>query len=490
MEKKDNTILEAFELVIIGGGPGGYVAAIKAAQLGKKTALIEYREIGGTCLNRGCIPTKTLMHCAHLYEEMHRLAEFGIDISEVKLDSAKVWERKDRIVEQMRKGISSLLEANHVTILRGKATIHGRNQQQERFRIGISLPEPGEDSLQLPPYELEAEKVLIATGSRPILPNLPGIGLPGVLTSDELLERKELFPRLLIIGGGVIGIEFATLYRELGCQVEMIEAMDRILPSMDKEISQSIAMKLKKKGVSIHTKSMVKEIVLSTDGSLCCGFLEKEQEKAAIADGILVAVGRKACTEDLLAEDIKLEMDGAYIKVKEGFETSIPDIYAIGDVIRGMALAHSASAQGIAAVEAMFDQELTVNLSVIPSCIYTSPEVAVVGLSEEKATEAGIEIKTGKYPMLGNGKTILTGGDRGFIKLISEAATDRILGAVLLCDRATDMVSELTTAIANGLTVPDMASVIRPHPTYSEGITEVLEDVHGQAIHIVPHKMR
>lgn len=490
MEEKENTMLETFELVVVGGGPGGYVAAIKAAQLGKKTALIEYREIGGTCLNRGCIPTKTLMHSAHLYEEAQRFAEFGINIGEVKLDSDKVWERKDKVVERMRNGVTALLEANHVTILRGRARILGRTGNQERIRIGIDLTESEDCPGQIPPRELETEKVLIATGSKPILPKIPGIKLPGVLTSDELLERSELYPRLLIIGGGVIGIEFATLYREFGCQVEIIEAADRILPSMDKEISQSIAMSLKKKGIIIHTKSIVKEIAQSADGSLSCGYTEKEKQKEAFADGVLVAIGRLANTEDLFAEEIKEEMDGAYIKVKDSFETGIPGIYAIGDVIRGMALAHAASAQGIAAVEGMFGQEVTVKLSAVPSCVYTSPEIAAVGLSEEKAVEAGFEVRTGKYPMLGNGKTILSAGDRGFIKLISDATTDRLLGAVLLCDRATDMISELTVAIANGLTVKEMASVIRPHPTYSEGITEALEDIHGQAIHIMPRGNR
>lgn len=486
MENQKYTEAEAYELVVIGSGPGGYVAAIKAAQMGKKTAIVECREIGGTCLNRGCIPTKTLMHSAHLYEEAKRFQEFGITIDSVGLDLEKVWERKTAVVDRMRKGILSLLEANHVTVIYGKARILERSEENKRIRLGITIPDTKENSELLSEQELMAEKVLIATGSKPSLPKLEGIELPGVITSDELLERKELYPRLLIIGGGVIGIEFASLYQGLGCQVEILEAMDRTLPNMDKEISQSIAMSLKKKGVTIHTKALVNRISKESDGSLSCVYSEKEQEKTAFADGILVSIGRKAYTEELFDKDFMVEMEGAYLKVKDNFETSIPGVYAIGDVIRGQALAHVASAQGIAAVEDMFGHSISVNLKAIPSCVYTSPEIAVVGLSEEKAIEAGKQVKTGKYPMLGNGKTILSAGERGFIKLISDAETDHLLGAVLLCDRATDMVSELTAAIVNGLTVKEMTAVVRPHPTYSEAITEALEDIEDRAIHITP----
>jgi dihydrolipoamide dehydrogenase len=247
-------------------------------------------------------------------------------------------------------------------------------------------------------------------------------------------------------------------------------------------------MSLKKKGVKIHTKAKVTRITNGENGEVLCEYEEKDTLKTWAADGILLSVGRRANTEGLFDPEVSVEFDGATIKVNNSFETSIPGIYAIGDVIKGKQLAHAASAQGIVAVEKMCDMEPTIDLNVIPSCIYTVPEVAAVGMSEEEAGENGYAVKIGKYPMLGNAKTILSAGERGFIKVIADEATDRILGAQLLCDRATDMVSEFATAIVNKLTTKDLASVIRPHPTYSEAVTEAVEDVEGMAVHLMPKR--
>ncbi len=515
---------EHFDLIIIGAGPGGYVAAIKAAKLGMKTALMEKGEIGGTCLNRGCIPTKTLMHSSQLYQEAIKLREAGISFEGLSFDYDKILKRKDEVIAKNRQGIQGLLKANGVTLLQGRAVLLGtsqtsiteerkgirRQEQQaedvkEKSLHRISLTTPEGDRLIY-----ETVRVLIATGSKPVIPRIEGVELPGVITSDELLTGSRLYRKLLIIGGGVIGVEFATIYRDFGCEVEIIEAMDRILPGLDKEISQSIAMSLKKKGIRIHTKAKVTRISAGGDLGLVCEYeedgrkgaeeAEPKQEETGIpalktptgrmaeAEGILLSVGRRAYTEGLFGGELAPVMEGACLKVDENFETSLPGIYAIGDVIRGKQLAHAASAQGIAAVERMCCRKTSVNLEVIPSCIYTSPEIAVVGLTEDEAAEQGFIIRTGKYPMLGNSKTLLSMGERGFIKVIVDAETDRLLGAVLLCDRATDMVSEFATAIVNGLTVKELASVIRPHPTYSEAITEALEDVEGMAIHLMPRK--
>jgi len=466
---------ERFNLIVIGSGPGGYVAAIKAAKLGMKTALIENGEIGGTCLNRGCIPTKTLMHSSHLYYEAQGFMDAGICFTGLSYDYDKIKDRKDEVVNKIRQGIVALLEANGVAILHGTAMI------KKNHRILLKSFEKVK--------ELETEKILIATGSKPVIPNIEGAHLNNVVTSDELLSRSGgPYQKLLVIGGGVIGIEFATIFRELGCEVEIIEALDRILPNMDKEISQSISMSLKKKGIMIHTKAKVVKISEAIDNGLCCEYEEKDTLKNTAAEGILLAIGRRANTKDLFEEGFSLEMEGPNIKVNSDFETNEPGIYAIGDVTKGKQLAHAASAQGIVAVERMANKEPSIDINVIPSCIYTVPEVAVVGMSEEEAMYNGYSVKVGKYPMLGNSKTILSMGERGYIKVICDATTDRILGASLLCDRATDMVSEFATAIVGGMTFKDLASVIRPHPTYSEAITEALEDVAGMAIHLMPKK--
>jgi len=467
--------MDEYDLVIIGSGPGGYVAAIKAAQLGMKTAIIESREVGGTCLNRGCIPTKTLIHSSHLYHEAMNFEELGIHFDGLNFDMNQLQNHKEEVVIKIRQGISSLLQANGVTIIPATATILADNQV---------LLRNSQDFESL----VKAKKILIATGSKPVIPNLEGVNLDNVITSDELLTRRTLYKKLLIIGGGVIGIEFASIYSDLGCEVEIIEAMERITPNMDKEISQSIAMSLKKKGVLIHTKSKVIRMLEGVNHELICEYEEKDSRKTTVAEGVLLAVGRRANTEGLFAPELSPELDGANIRVNEKYETNINGIYAIGDVIKGKQLAHAASAQGIAAVMFMCGQAPTVNLKLIPSCIYTNPEIAIVGMNEEEALNNGFSVTIGKYPMLANSKTILSKGERGFIKVICDATTDKILGAQLLCDRATDIISEFTTAIANGLTSKDLAAVIRPHPTYSEGVSEAVEDVHGMSIHLLPKR--
>ncbi len=468
--------MDRFDLVVIGSGPGGYVAAIKASKLGMKTAIIEAREIGGTCLNRGCIPTKTLMHSSHLYQEAKSFQEAGIHFEGLSFHMEELQKRKEEVVQKIRQGIVGLLEANKIGIYYGKATI------LDNAHVKVQGPESDSE------VTLESGKILIATGSSPVVPKLEGISLPKVVTSDELLMKEDVFKKLLIIGGGVIGVEFASIYCDLGCEVEIVEAMDRILPNMDKEISQSIAMSLKKKGVVIHTKAKVVRLLKGEQEGLVCEYEEKDSIKSTNADGVLLSVGRRANFEGLFTSDLIIEREGNCIKVNAEFETSLAGVYAIGDVIVGKQLAHAASAQGIAAVEGMLKLPLSIDLSVIPSCLYTTPEAAEVGLTEEAAKERGYRIKTGKYPMLGNCKTVLSRGERGFIKVVSEADTGRILGAQLLCDRATDLVSEFSTAIAKGMTTSEVASIIRPHPTYSEAITEAVEDVEDMAIHLLPKK--
>lgn len=463
----------SYDLIIIGAGPGGYVAAIKAAQLGKKVALIERREVGGTCLNRGCIPTKTLAHAAGVLREIQSAARLGIKVESVSYDIAAIYARKDEVVGQLRDGVEALLKANGVTLLRGDATLEAAG----KVRIN------GET--------LEAGSILLAVGSIPSRPQIAGLDLPDVVTSDALLATDAPFyRRLTIIGGGVIGVEFASIYAALCCEVTIIEAMERVLPSMDKEISQNLSMLLKKRGVKIFTGATVEEI--TRGDCLTCRFTAKGQSGQTDADGVLVAIGRRANTAGLLADGISLDLTRGMIPVNERFETCIAGVYAIGDaVLGGIQLAHIASAQGINAVCGMFGETPPIDLSVVPSCIYTDPEIAAVGMTESDAKAAGIPVKTGKFIMSANGKSIIEQAERGFIKIVSHAETGALLGAQLMCSRATDLLGELSAAIANGLTIDRLSAVIRPHPTFAEGITEALEDTHGAAIHIAPRrKMR
>jgi dihydrolipoamide dehydrogenase len=467
------TMQNEYDLVVIGAGPGGYVAAIKAAQLGMKTAVVESREIGGTCLNRGCIPTKTLMHAAEVYREISSCGTLGIHAQGVTFNLEEMFARKDEVVEQLKDGIEQLFKSNKIDSITGIATISGEHEVTVRTAENEKI--------------ISAEHILIATGSVPSRPPIEGLNLPGVVTSDELLSMNtKRYRSLVIIGGGVIGMEFATIYNALGCEVTVIEAMDRILPLMDKEISQNLSMIMKKRGVKIFTSATVEKI--GGESGLTCYFQNKGETQQVSADGILVAIGRKPNTDQLFGEQFSLACERGGIVVNENYQTSVPSVYAIGDVIRGVQLAHVASAQGINAVAAMQGRPAPVNMAVIPSCVYTSPEIACVGLTSEEAKAKGIAVKTGKFLMSANGKSLITQQERGFIKVVFEEETEVILGAQLMCARATDLISELSTAIANRLTQEQLSGVIRPHPTYSEGITEAVEEAQGTAIHIAPKR--
>lgn len=449
-----------FDLVIIGAGPAGYVAAVEGAKRGMKTALIENRELGGTCLNRGCIPTKTILHSAELYGEIKSCEHLGIHVDGVSCDMAGIQARKEEVLEQLRSGIAALMKKNKVTVKNGTGTI---------------LFSPHEVKVTGEETEvLHTEYILAATGSVPAVPPIPGIDLPGVVTSDELLSKKELYPRLTIIGGGVIGMEFASIYSALGAQVTVIEFLDRILANMDKEISQNLKMILKKRGVEIHTGARVEEIRQGENGTLICCYTEKDSKKEVESEGILAAVGRRTNTEGLLGEGMELAMDRGRILVNEFGQTSVPNIYAAGDVAGGIQLAHAASANAINAVVHMAGAALPIRTDMIPGCVYTNPEIGTVGITQEDAKARGLDVICKKYPMSANGKTVLSGQERGFIKVIAESQSHKILGAQMMCARATDMISEFGTAIVNGLTLEQMGAVVRPHPTFSEGITVVV----------------
>ena len=430
------------QLLILGAGPGGYEAAIRAAQLGLNVGLIERDAVGGTCLNRGCIPTKTLLHDAG-----------------PGADFAALGARKEQVVSTLRQGVEGLLKKRRVTVYRGTGVLTGAH------------------TIEVGGQAVTGEKLLLAPGSRPALPPVEGIGL--ALTSDDLLWEPRPLDSLLILGGGVIGVEMAAFYAATGTKVTIVEAQERLLPQMDREISQNLQMIFKRQGLAVHMRVLARRIAEGSEGVE----MELDGGETLTASAVLAAVGRRPNTDGLCAPGVALEMERGFIRVNERFETSLPGVYAIGDAIGGMMLAHAASAQGLSVVHALAGEEAQLCLDAIPACVYVSPEIACVGLTQADCQQRGIEAKVGKALMGANGRTLIAGGQRGFIKVVADAQDGRVLGAQLMCERATDMIDSFTVAIANGLTAAQLMRAVRPHPTFLEAVGEALDALEGRAIH-------
>ncbi len=447
-----------YQLIVIGAGPGGYTAALTAAKLGLKTAVVERRQCGGTCLNRGCVPTKALLHASDAYRSVLEAGRMGVHIDGVSVDLAEMYAFQRQTVEKLRSGIESLFKAAGVELIRGRAVITA----------------PG--TVQVEDAGLyTADSILIATGSVPARPPIPGLELPGVYTSDELLEGLEALPKsVVIIGGGVIGVEFATFFTDLGCEVSIVEGLDRLLPNMDRELGQSLSQTLKKQNARVFTDSMVEKVERNGDMLSVC-FSRKGTAMRAEGELVLCAIGRRPCTEGLFDSGMAVEMDGRRIAVDERYQTSVKGVYAIGDVSSPVQLAHVAAAQGAACAGFIAGRDCCVNMSIVPACVYCKPEIATVGLSEAAAKEAGIPVKTAKCTLFSNARTMISGSGRGFMKLVAHAGTGAIVGAQLMCERATDMISQLSQAIANQMTPRELLKAMRPHPTYEEALGDALE---------------
>ena len=430
------------ELLILGAGPGGYEAAIRAAQLGLNVGLIERDAVGGTCLNRGCIPTKTLLHDA------------GPGADFLALNA-----HKEQVVSTLRQGVEGLLKKRRVTVYRGTGVL------------------TDDHTIEVDGQAVTGEKLLLAPGSRPALPPVEGIGL--ALTSDDLLREPHPLESLLILGGGVIGVEMAAFYAATGTKVTIVEAQERLLPQMDREISQNLQMIFKRQGMTVHTRALARRIVEGGEGVI----MELDGGETLTASAVLAAVGRRPNTDGLCAPGVAPDMERGFIRVNEHFETSLPGVYAIGDAVGGMMLAHAASAQGLTVVHAIAGEEAPLCLDAIPACVYVSPEIASVGLTQADCQQRGIEVKVGKALMGANGRTLIAGGQRGFIKGVVSAENGRVLGAQLMCERATDMIDSFTVAIANGLTATQLMRAVRPHPTFLEAVGEALDALEGRAIH-------
>ncbi|MCL5986504.1 MAG: dihydrolipoyl dehydrogenase [Actinobacteria bacterium] len=460
--------MDRYELIILGGGPGGYVAAIRAAQLGKRVAIVEKDRFGGVCLNRGCIPTKAMLASSHLFDLIKRSQEFGIKVDSCSLDLVRLMERKEKVVSTLRKGVEFLLKSNNVDMYRGFGKLISDN------RVEIA----GDEAAQI----LEGAFILIATGSEALVPSAFAYDKNVVITSDEALEMKDIPRSVVVVGGSAVGLEFATIYNIFGANVTLVEMLPQIAPTEDLEISDALLKSMKKRGIDIKTSTKV--LSAKAIGSAA----EVEIESAGVkqklkADVVLVAVGRKPNTQGISAEEIGLELERGFIKVDERFRTSRPNVYAIGDVIGGMMLAHIASHEGMAAVENMFGESKSIDYSNAPSCIYTDPEIASVGLSEQKSKEMGYDYKVGKFPFSANGKALGDGEREGFVKVISDARYGEILGVHIFGAHASALLHEAVVAKAAELTVDSVSHVIHIHPSLSETVMEAFMDVYGISIH-------
>lgn len=464
------------KIVVIGGGPGGYVAAIRGAQLGAKVTLIERHKIGGTCLNYGCIPTKALYRNAELLNTLSHIDEFGINVEGFSFDMEKIMSRKDDVVKTLVTGIEQLIKANNIEVIEGSASFIDAKTLKVVKSDGETIEVTGDD-------------IIIATGSTAQIPPFEGVKLPGVITSKELLEVTEVPEKLVIIGGGVIGFEFAGIFSALGSKVSVLIRSEHFLKEVDTEITKRFGASLKKKGIELHKSIENMAIVQTEDGLKVTGTTAKGPVEFP-ATNVLLSTGRSPVYKDLNLEAAGIEVTKKGIAVDHHtFETNVDHVYAIGDVNGILMLAHAASHQGIAAVEAIMGIEHKGNHDAVPNCIFVFPEIATVGLSEDDALEKGIEIKKSKFMFGANGKALSIGEPEGFIKVVSDM-NDVVLGVHIMGPHASDLIAEGTLAVANKMTVDHIANTIHAHPTLSESFAEAVLGLRGEAIHMAPPKLK
>lgn len=456
------------KVAVIGGGPGGYVCAIRLAQLGAEVTLIEKERVGGTCLNVGCIPTKALVKSAELYAEMKAGADFGVMCRDLAVDWPTVQKRKAAVVDQLVNGVSGLLAANNVAIVNGEA----------RF-ISPSAVEAGGK-------RITADAFVIAAGSVPVIPPIPGIKSEGIVTSTEALSFQKLPQKLLIVGGGVIGMEFACVYATLGVKVVVVEMMPAILPPADEEMAVIVRKRLEALGVEFYTNSKVTGFERN-GGSVVTRVLDPQgTEKAFVSDQVLLSIGRRAATASLNLDAAGVKTERGRIVVNKKMETSVKNVYAIGDCCSPIMLAHVASAEGETAAENVMGASKEMDYKTVPSCVYTIPEMAWVGMTEKTAREKRGAVKVGRFPLYANGKSLIMNETDGMVKFIADEKYGEILGVHIVGPHATDLIVEGALALRLEATVEEIASTIHAHPTVGEALSEAALDVLGRAIHMQP----
>lgn len=454
-------------ILIVGGGPGGYVSAIRATQLGAQVTLIEKDSLGGTCLNKGCIPTKALLETADIYKKIKEADTFGIRAEKVSLDYLAASRRKDTIVKQVVSGVNYLMKKNDIKVIKGTATLIDNNTVQMQ-----------EDS-----SKINADNIIIATGSKPSTVPIDGVDSPGVINSDQALIMDTLPKSIIVVGGGVIGLEFAQIFHRMGSIVTVVEMMPQLLPYEDTEVADILEETLNKEGIDTFTSASVSSINHNQDGEVVV-FDTKDGRQERLTEKVLLAVGRRPNADDLGVEKLGLAMDKDKIITDNKMQTNIPGIYAIGDVIGGLMLAHVAMEEGKCAVENIMGQKREMRYQEVPRCVYTSPSLGSVGLTENQAKEKYENVKVGKFPFRANSKAMIMNETSGIVKFIVDASCGEILGAQVLGPHATEVIAEIVIAMKLEATVGDIASTIHAHPTISEAVSEAALDVNGCCIHM------
>lgn len=459
---------EGCDIAILGAGPGGYVAAIRAAQLGARVLLVEKGELGGTCLNCGCIPTKSFLSDLKIYQKVKH-SDLFVHGSKVSIDLKKMVSRKNKVVETMKRGVSLLLDSQKVTFAKG----FGKFTDPKT----IEVSKDGKREIY------KTKNVIIASGSQ--VASIPAVKIDGkkILSSDDVLDLKEIPKNILIIGGGVIGVEFATIFNCLGAKVTILEMLPQIIPTEDEEIIRGLRLLLEKQGITILTESKVLKASPKKEKIEVTIERGEKQEKFS-GEKVLMAVGRVPFKEDLNLEKIGIQMEGRFLKVNSRMETNVDGIYAIGDVIGKIMLAHAASAEGIVAVENIMGRVREIDYQKIPSCIYTFPEVASVGLKESEAKQKGYDIQVGKFPYLNSAKALAMGESEGFVKIVAEKELGKILGVHILGEHATDLIGECILAMNVEASIEDLGEAVKGHPTLSELIMEAALDCKGMSTHL------
>ena len=456
------------EIAILGGGPAGYLAAVRAAQLGVRVAIVEQAEFGGVCLNRGCIPTKALLRTVELAILDRKGQEFGVGGLPAVVDWLSAQNRKGRVVKSLRLGVEHLLQKDAIIVITGQGRIVNQGQMIVETADGA--------------VDVRCQKMLVATGSRTIRPTIPGLESQAVLTSEEILDLEEAPGRLTVIGGGAIGLEFAQMFNSLGTKVSVIEMADQLLPQEDAELAGEVLKSLKRQGIKVHLASAI-SAVESTGAGAKVLFQAQGKANHIESDIVLLAVGRKpAVPEELINLGAVLGAQGALL-VNERMETSLPGIYAAGDVTGGKLLAHKAYAEGRVALENALGMSSNLNYNAIPSCVYLQPELASVGLDEKTAALQGREVRTGRFDFRNNGRAQCLGERDGMVKVVTDKETHVVLGAQIFGPQATELISELTLAVAAGIKAEVLADLVHPHPTLSEAVMEACADAVGRAIH-------